>query len=393
MLDQWLQPALDERHQQQRYRQRRNVQPIDGRRVRYQGRELLLFCSNDYLGLATDPRLSEAAQHAATECGWGSGASHLVSGHSPYHHQLEQRLAELTGRSRALLFSTGYMANIAVLSALLGRGDSVIQDKLNHASLIDGARLSGARLRRFTHNDLDSLQRQLSNSEGRRLVAVDAVFSMDGDCAPLAQQTELCQRYNAVLMADDAHGFGVLGGDGAGSASYWGLDQERLPVLMGTLGKAVGSFGAFVAGSETLIEALIQFARPYVYTTALPPAVAAASIAALDIIAAEPQRRQALNARIKQFRQGAEALGLDLMASDTAIQPLMIGKDGDALQLSQGLEREGFLISAIRPPTVPEGTARLRITLSAAHTETDIDRLLEALARHRSGRANTDAPQ
>ena len=380
MLEQWLQPALEERRQQQRYRQRRNVQPLDGRRVRYQGRELLLFCSNDYLGLATDPRLAKAAQRAADEFGWGSGASHLVSGHSPLHHQLEERLAELTGRSRALLFSTGYMANIAVLSALLGRGDSLIQDKLNHASLIDGARLGGARLRRFTHNDLDSLQRQLLASEGRKLVAVDAVFSMDGDMAPLADQAELCRRGDAVLMADDAHGFGVLGESGAGSASHWGLDQEQLPILMGTLGKAIGSFGAFVAGSETLIEALIQFARPYVYTTALPPAVAAASIAALDIIAAEPERRQTLNARIQQFRTGADALGLNLMASETAIQPLMIGSDGEALQLSQRLEQAGFLISAIRPPTVPEGTARLRITLSAAHTESDIDQLLEALA-------------
>ncbi len=382
MLEQWLQPALDERHQQQRYRQRRNVQAIDGRRVRVKGRELLLFCSNDYLGMATDTRLAEAAQRASADYGWGSGASHLVSGHSPLHHQLEQRLAQLTGRSRAILFSTGYMANVAVLSALLGRGDSIIQDKLNHASLIDGARLSGARLRRFTHNELASLERQLSAAEGRKLVAVDAVFSMDGDCAPLGEQAELCRQHEAVLMADDAHGFGVLGEGGAGSANHWALDQERLPILMGTLGKAIGSFGAFVAGSETLIEALIQFARPYVYTTALPPAVAAASLAALDIIAAEPQRRQALTARIQQFRGGAEALGLTLMDSNTAIQPLLIGDDGDALKLSQALEDEGFLISAIRPPTVPEGTARLRITLSAAHTEDDIEQLLAALARH-----------
>lgn len=382
MLDQWLQPALDERHQQQRYRKRRNVQAIDGRRVHVDGRELLLFCSNDYLGLAADPRLAEAANRACSDYGWGSGASHLVSGHSPLHERLEQRLAQLTGRSRALLFSTGYMANIAVISALLGRGDSIIQDKLNHASLIDGARLSGARLRRFTHNDLASLQRQLSAAEGRKLVAVDAVFSMDGDCAPLAEQAQLCSQHEAVLMADDAHGLGVLGAAGAGSASHWQLDQDRLPVLMGTLGKAVGSFGAFVAGSETLIEALIQFARPYVYTTALPPSVAAASLAALDIIGAEPERRQALQSRIHQFRRGAEQLGLNLMASDTAIQPLLIGSDGDALTLSQALEQDGFLISAIRPPTVPEGTARLRITLSAAHTEDDIDRLLAALAQH-----------
>lgn len=386
-LDNTLKAALDARHQQHLYRHRRVLESATGPQVRVDGREYLLFCSNDYLGLANHPKLVAAMQQAAADFGVGSGASHLVCGHSSIHHQLEERLAEITGRPRALLFSTGYMANLGVINALLGKGDSIFEDRLNHASLLDGGLLSGARFQRFAHNDLDDLQRRLQKheGEGRSLIAVDAVFSMDGDMAPLPELAQLATRHNVWLMADDAHGFGVLGAHGAGSAEHFALDTEQLPILMGTLGKAIGSFGAFVAGSEALVETLIQFARPYIYTTALPPAVAAATLAALDLLAEESWRRDLLRDRIAQFRAGAQALGLQLMASDTAIQPLLIGDDARALAVSEALAERGCLVSAIRPPTVPAGTARLRVTLSAAHTEQQVDTLLSALAEVMAG--------
>ncbi len=381
-LDQTLQTALDQRHQQHRYRQRRLLESATGPAVRVDGRDYLLFCSNDYLGLANHPKLIAAMQTTAAEAGVGSGASHLVCGHSRWHHALEERLAALTGRPRALLFSTGYMANLGVITALLGRGDFIFEDRLNHASLLDGGLLSGARFQRFAHNDLTDLERRLAKAggEGRKLIAVDAVFSMDGDIAPLTELATVAQQHNAWLMADDAHGFGVLGTQGAGCAEHFQLSTEQLPILMGTLGKAVGSFGAFVAGSEALIESLIQFARPYIYTTAMPPAVAAATLAALELLDEEGWRRESLRARIDQFRRGAAQLGLELMPSDTAIQPLVMGEDARALAASEALARRGILVSAIRPPTVPEGSSRLRITLSAAHSEQQVEQLLAALA-------------
>lgn len=380
-LDQTLQGALDERAAAQRYRVRRLLESAQGPAVRVDGRDYLQFCSNDYLGLANHPRLIAAMQNAAADYGVGSGASHLVCGHSRWHHELEERLAELTGRSRAILFSTGYMANLGVINALLGKGDHIFEDRLNHASLLDGGLLSGARFQRFAHNDTADLQRRLEKSggEGRRLIAVDAVFSMDGDLAPLPKLAVVAKQHNAWLMADDAHGFGVLGAHGAGSAEHFGLSQDELPILMGTLGKAMGCSGAFVAGSDVLIETLIQFARPYIYTTAMPPAVAAANLAALDVLTEEDWRRSQLQHNIGVFREGAARLGLPLASSDTAIQPLLVGADGDALALSERLAEQGILVSAIRPPTVPEGTARLRITLSAAHSREQIDSLLSAL--------------
>ena len=273
--------ALDERRAEQLYRSRRQLQSAQGAEVVVDGQRYLNFCSNDYLGLANHPELKRAAIAAIEDVGFGSGASHLVCGHSHYHHALEERLAAATGRDRALLFSTGYMANLGTLTALAGRGDFVFEDRLNHASLLDGGLLSGARFQRFAHNDLADLARRLDKTgdDGGHLICVDGVFSMDGDLAPLAELAALARKRDAVLMVDDAHGFGVLGASGAGSAEHWGLNQEQLPVLMGTLGKALGSFGAFVAGSEALIEFLIQFARPYVYTTAQPPGVAAATLA------------------------------------------------------------------------------------------------------------------
>jgi 8-amino-7-oxononanoate synthase len=381
MLTEALQRRLAERHEQSRYRSRRVLDSAQGARIVVDGREYLQFCSNDYLGLANHPKLVSAMQNAAATYGVGGGASHLVCGHSSLHHQLEERLADITGRDRALLFSTGYMANLGTVTALMGKGDHILEDRLNHASLLDAGLLSGARFQRFQHNDLDDLERRLKKLplEGLRLIVVDAVFSMDGDIAPLPELAALAKRYNAYLMADDAHGFGVLGKAGAGSSELFGLDQDQLPVLMGTLGKGIGSFGAFVAGSEVLIESLIQFARPYIYTTAMPPAVAAASLASLDILQSESWRREHLQRLIKHFRDGAAGLALPMMDSETAIQPLLVGEESQAIAISKGLEAEGVLVSAIRPPTVAAGQSRLRITLSAAHSEADIDRLLDAL--------------
>ena len=374
-----LAAALAERRQQQRYRQRLEQQAPAGREAVVNGQRLINFCGNDYLGLANHPQLLAAFKKAADEFGVGSGASHLVCGHSHYHHALEEQLAAFCGRPRALLFSTGYMANLGVIQALVGKGDAVFEDRLNHASLIDGGLASGARFRRYQHADVSSLASQLADSDAhRKLVVTDGVFSMDGDVAPLAALADVCEQHQAWLMVDDAHGFGVLGKQGGGCVADQGM-QSRVPVLVGTLGKAFGTFGAFVAGSDELIETLIQFARPYIYTTALPPAVAAATLASLALLQEENWRREKLRSLIARFRDGAAQRGFQLMDSATPIQPLLIGEDGEALALSQRLRERGFLISAIRPPTVPEGTARLRITLSAAHEPDDIDRLIEAL--------------
>lgn len=384
-LDSRLKPALDAREQAHLYRRRRTLESGQAPVVSVDGREYLAFCSNDYLGLAADPRLAKAMQQGAEIYGSGSGASHLVLGHSRAHHQLEEALAEHTGRDRVLLLSTGYMANLGTIAALSGRGDLVLQDKLNHASLLDGGLLSGARFKRYRHADLVSLESTLSSAEqSDALVVTDGVFSMDGDIAPLEQMAPLCQQYQAHLLVDDAHGFGALGKTGGGVAELYNLDQSQLPILIGTLGKAFGTAGAFVAGSETLIEYLIQFARPYIYTTAMPPAVAHATLESLRIVRAEGWRREKLAALIKQFRSGVEELGLDLMPSDTAIQPILIGEADNAMRLSQSLEQQGIFVGAIRPPTVPAGSARLRVTLSAAHTEEQVNRLLAAL-EHASG--------
>ena len=363
------------------YRRRRTLSSAQGVRVVVDGRELLNFCSNDYLGLASHPTVIAAFQQAAARYGVGSGSSHLVCGHSAEHHALEEELAIFTGRERALLFSTGYAANTGIVQALVGRGDAVFEDRLNHASLIDGGLASGARFQRYRHNDVAHLKEQLENSSAaKKLIVTDGVFSMDGDVAPLAVLAALAQQYDAWLMVDDAHGFGVMGAQGGGVAEHFGLGVQRLPVLMGTLGKGAGSFGAFVAGDNDLIEYLINTARPYIYTTALPPAVAAASRASLVLIRAGQGLRESLRERITQFRNGASILGLDLMPSDTPIQPILLGSNERALAWSAALERQGCLVSAIRPPTVPVGQARLRVTLTAAHQVEDVDHLLQALA-------------
>lgn len=375
-----LKARLAARRAGARYRVRRVQQAAAGREAVVDGRRLLNFGGNDYLGLAAHPDVVAAFRAAATESGVGSGASHLVTGHSHWHHRLEEALAAFTGRPRALLFSTGYMANLGVLGALLERGDAVFEDRLNHASLIDGGLASGARFRRYRHNDPAALEALLARASGRRrLVVTDGVFSMDGDLAPLPALLDVCARHDAWLMVDDAHGLGVIGPEGRGTLAHFGC-EARVPVLMGTLGKAFGTFGAFVAGSDDLIEALIQLARPYIYTTAMPPAVAAATLAALERVRRDEWRRTHLAALVARLRAGAAALGLALADSTTPIQPLLLGSDRAALAVAEALERAGFLVPAIRPPTVPEGSARLRLTLSAAHVEEDIDRLLDALA-------------
>jgi 8-amino-7-oxononanoate synthase len=380
-FDQHLQAVLDERRLQYRYRQRRELGSAQGPELTVGGRPMVGFCSNDYLGLAAHPDAVDAMSQAARELGVGSGASHLVCGHSREHHQLECELAAYTGRERALLFSTGYMANLGAITALVGKGDAIWQDRLNHASMLDAGVLSGARFGRFGHNDVTSLHSKMARFSGRRqLVAVDGVFSMDGDLAPLPQLAAAAGEHSGWLMVDDAHGLGCLGASGAGSCEHFGLSQADVPVMMGTLGKAMGSFGAFIAGSERLIEALIQLSRSYIYTTAMPPAVAAATRVNVRLAQAESWRRTHLQELIARFRRGASALGYPLMDSATAIQPIMVGSDADALALSEALQRRGYWVSAIRPPTVPEGSARLRVTLTAAHTFAQLDGLLAALA-------------
>ncbi len=361
-------------------RRLRRIDAVSGSRILVDGRALISFASNDYLGLAQDPRLVAALKNAADDWGVGATAAHLLGGHRAPHQALEEALADWIGYPRALLFSTGTMANLGVLSALLGRGDLCVQDKLNHASLLDGARLSGAELRRYAHADTEVAERLLQAQPDRAaLLASDGVFSMDGDLAPLMDLAALATREQATLMVDDAHGVGVLGWHGRGSVASAGLGLAEVPILMLTLGKALGSFGAAVLGSEALIEALIQFARPYIYTTALPPTLAAASLCAVRIARDEEWRRQRLQELIQRFQSGAAAIGLQLLPSDTPIQPLLIGSSTAALAWSQSLEQQGMYVPAVRPPTVPEHAARLRITLSAGHTMADVEALLGAL--------------
>ena len=377
----------------------RTVDQVDGPRIVVGGNALLNFASNDYLGLAQHPALRAALVRGAVEWGVGATAAHLLGGHRREHEALEEKLAQWTGRERALLFSTGYMANLGVLSSLLGNGDICVQDKLNHACLIDGAKLAGCDLKRYVHADVDSARRQLqSQPDAAALLATDGVFSMDGDIAPLRELAALCKREQATLMVDDAHGLGVHGDDGAGSVSAAELVPDDVPVLMATLGKAIGVCGAFVAGSATLIDGLMQFARTHIFTTAMPPALAAAASTAVDIARFESWRREKLHMLVAHFRHGAAARAIPLLPSTTPIQPVLIGSSAAALDVSRQLEAHGFFVPAIRPPTVPNGEARLRVTLSAAHSESDVEALLDALAtaleihRHSSNASDADAP-
>ena len=379
-----LEQALRELEEQGLLRQRRLLESVQGPEVTIDGRVMLAFCSNDYLGLAGHPAVTEAMTEAAAIHGVGGGASHMICGHHRLHHELEEALATHTGREAALLFSTGYMTNLGVISALAGRHDVVLEDRLNHASLIDGARLAGARLKRFAHADSESLEQFLASGKRHALVATDGVFSMDGDLAPLDALAALCRDYEVPLMVDDAHGIGVLGKSGGGLTETRGLSQSQVPILVGTLGKALGVSGAFVAGSRALIDYLVQKARTYIYTTAMPPALAAATLQSLSICRDEYWRRERLARLVAWFRDEASALGYELMVSSTPIQPLLVGSSEAAMALSRALEDRGILVPAIRPPTVPNGSARLRFTFSASHSDAHMQRLLEALAAVRS---------
>jgi len=376
-----LAATLAERQSAGRYRRLRTRSGEQGVSVIIDGKEMLSFCSNDYLGLAAHPTITKAFISAAETEGVGSGAAHLLSGHSSYHQQLEEALADFMGQESVLLFSSGYQANLGVIDGLMSRGDAVIQDKLNHASLLDGGRLSAAKSLRYQHVDMESLQRRLSQTKGNacRLVVTDGVFSMDGDLAPLEPLIQLTQTYQAALMVDDAHAIGVLGEHGRGSVEHWEVKEDQMPIVMGTLGKAFGTAGAFVAADKDVIETLTQQSRTFVYTTAQPAAVAAASLASLALVKSENWRREKLQTLIEQFRKGVTELGLATMNSLTPIQPIMIGDDKKAVVIGQELESRGFLLGVVRTPTVPMGSARLRVTLSTNHTEQNIQQLLEVL--------------
>ena len=361
-------------------RQRRTVTTPQSPRIVVDGKAYLAFCSNDYLGLANHPQLIAALQTGAQQWGVGAGAAHLVSGHFEPHHHLELALAACVGKPAALLFSTGYLANLGVVQALVGKGDSVFADKLNHASLNDAMVLSRAEVRRYRHNDVAHLKTLLTQSIAKRkLVLTDAVFSMDGDLAPLPELLAVCEQFDAWLLVDDAHGFGVLGEHGRGTMAHFQLPPAPRLIYMATLGKAVGVSGAFVAAEKVVIDTLINQARSYVYTTASPPALSVATLASLELIKNGDEKRQHLRRLIQQLREGLSDLPWPLMPSPTAIQPLLIGDNQAALSLSERLRERGIWVAAIRPPTVPIGTARLRITLSAAHTTADVEQLIGAL--------------
>ena len=373
---------LSERKKQSLYRSVKISESPQQAIMKIDGKECLNFCSNDYLGLASHPGIIESFKSAADKYGVGSGASHLINGHSAEHQQLEEALADFTGRDKALLFSNGYMANMGIINALLERGDYLFQDRLNHASLIDAGLLASAKMQRYKHNDVDDLKRLYSKievSDKNNMIVTDGVFSMDGDEAPMPELAEIAKKHQAWLMVDDAHGFGVLGKTGAGLLEQENLSQDDVPVLMGTLGKACGTSGAFVAGSEDLIEYLKQTARTFIYTTALPSSIAAATQTSLKVIAKETWRREKLQSLIKQFKLGAKELGFELMESNTAIQPILLGDNENTLRISQALYDQGILVSAIRPPTVPNGFSRLRVTLSANQSEQNVSKLLSAL--------------
>jgi len=360
-------------------RHRRIVEGSQDAHVEIDGRRLVSFCSNDYLGLASHPLLVAAAREGAERHGVGAGASHLVIGHNLAHHQLEKKLADFVGLPQALLFSTGYMANLGVVTALAARDDELFADKLNHASLNDAALLSRAKLRRYPHLDMQALGKQLAASEARtKMVLSDAVFSMDGDMAPVPELVALCERHKCWLLLDDAHGFGVLGQEGGGVLSHFNVHSPRI-IYMGTLGKAAGVFGAFVAGEKEIIQTLIQRSRSYIYTTATPPLLAHTLLKSLDLIRTESDRRLRLAELIALFKNRLRLGHWRLLPSQTPIQALIIGEVRAAVEISSALADEGILVPAIRPPTVPQGTARLRISLSAGHTAEDVERLVYAL--------------
>ncbi len=381
LLERQILSELDELRRQALFRHLRTIESEHGPRVIYQGRRMLMLSSNNYLGLASHPALKRAAIAAAQQYGTGAGASRLIAGNLEVLTYLEARLAEFKGTQAALVFGSGYLANLGTISALAGPQDAVLSDELNHASLIDGCRLARAQVMVYRHCDMDHLNAMLTQARGarRRIVVTDSVFSMDGDIAPLAEIVELARHHDAAVMIDEAHAVGVLGARGAGLASALGLERE-VDIQMGTLSKALGSYGAYVAGSKALIDLLINRARSFVFTTGLPPASAAAAAAAIDLISAEPERIRRLWDNGCYLRQGFTELGFEVGASATPILPLMVGPAQPALDLAEGLLKRGIFVLAIRPPTVPAGTARLRVTPTAEHTRADLDEALSAFA-------------
>ncbi len=375
-----IKKQLEQIKQENLYRTRKVVEGVSCVDPVVDGEKLLAFCSNDYLGLSEHPDVCEAFVAATKEYGVGTGSAHLVLGHTAAHHMLEERLADFCGTQRALLFSTGYMANMGVIAALTDKNDLIVEDKLNHASLIDGAQLSNAKLVRYNHLDMEHLQARVANSSAENiLIATDGVFSMDGDVAPIQPIVDVAKSINALVMVDDAHGLGVVGKSGKGVIEEQGINPADIDLLIGTLGKGFGTAGAFVAGNEDMIEYLIQRARTYIYTTAMPAAVAMATLKSIDLIESESWRREHLQNLIAKFRRGAEQLGLQLVDSHTPIQPIIIGDAAAAVNLSSLLKEQGIIVTAIRPPTVPKGTSRLRVTFSASHSEENVEQLLTAL--------------
>jgi len=375
-----FQQDLQLRKQNGLYRQRKILSSPQGREIILNDQPVLNFCSNDYLGLANHPQVKQSFINGVQQYGVGSGAAHLVNGHTRAHHALEEALADFCGYPRALLFSTGYMANLGVAQSLCTKHDSIIEDKLNHASLIDAANISQARLLRYLHKDYQSLSGKLARCQsGEKLLSSDSVFSMDGDEADISQMVNQCKKHDALLMIDDAHGFGVLGEQGRGSLNHQQIKPLDVTVYMATLGKALGTAGAFVAGSDELIETLIQSARCYIYTTAMPAAIAEASRCSLQLLTTENWRQQALIENIKYFKQLANQAELNLLESNSAIQPIIIGAAKQAAHISENLLNKGLHVAAIRPPTVPEKTARLRVTLRADHTRDDIAQLVNEI--------------
>ncbi len=373
---------VDEIKRQGLYRSRRLLESPQGACVEIDGQKLVNFSSNDYLGLANHPDIVTAFKQAVDEYGVGSGSAHLICGHHRVHQQLEEELADFVGRDRVLLFSNGYMANLGIISTLVSTGDAVYEDRLNHASLLDGGRMAGARFQRYRHGDIEHLKTILNrNLSRKKMIVTDGVFSMDGDLAPMADLVRIARSNKALLMIDDAHGLGIVGKKGGGVLEEFQLSQHDVPVLMATLGKGFGTYGAFVAGSESLIDFLLQKARTYTFTTALPPALAEATRASLKLIIQEDWRREKLQLLSIQLKTGIRQLGLDLLESESAIHAVIIGDNYRTSEISNQLLNMGIFVSAIRPPSVPKGKARLRITLSAKHEAQDVDRLLSALEK------------
>jgi len=383
----FIEKELEELKNRGLYRKLRTIKSAQGHKVKIDGKEVVLLCSNDYLGLANNRKVKDAARKAILKYGFGAGASRLVSGTMTLHRELEEKIAEFKGTEAALLFNSGYAANTGVIPAVAGRGDLIFSDRLNHASIVDGCKLSHAEVRRYRHLDVKALERYLEHASedevmhAQKLIVTDGVFSMDGDIAPLDKIVELAKNHGAMVMVDEAHGTGVLGTKGRGAIEHLGVDANDIAVNMGTLGKALGSYGAYVAGTKSMINYIMNKSRSFIYSTALPPCVAAAALAAINIVQSEPERREKLHKNARFMKEGLDSLGFETMDSQTQIIPVLAGESSVACEMMDALMEKGVFVLAIRPPTVPEGTARLRVTVTSQHTRTDISRALDAFKK------------